>query len=246
MVKVSFTLQKRRACDARRALVNEVSLHLCFSYVAFLLQPFLHTAYLRRNPCVFQVAAKKFDSTPRIFYLLVPGCGAIGLTITRFHLAYFEWTGSIIDFLFCIISLFTLTCYVFSCATNGGDPAAAAFSPTTGSSSSTDAIDIGEHEQLLLGPASSSDRIRSLSPVAPCSSDHAPDLICKICHCLACNSNRPPRAHHCSLCQQCIYLRDHHCPWINNCVGQHNVHNFVLFVITLCLLSSFALLLTLG
>lgn len=44
---------------------------------------------------------------------------------------------------------------------------------------------------------------------------------------------KPPRTHHCKICRSCVPKMDHHCPWIHNCVGQHNYHNFFLFLVFL-------------
>lgn len=41
---------------------------------------------------------------------------------------------------------------------------------------------------------------------------------------------KPRRTHHCKICRSCVPKMDHHCPWIHNCVGQHNYHNFLLFL----------------
>jgi len=56
---------------------------------------------------------------------------------------------------------------------------------------------------------------------------------CKRCFKCPGTPCKPARTHHCKICKSCVAKMDHHCPWIHNCVGQHNYHNFFLFLVFL-------------
>jgi palmitoyltransferase len=60
--------------------------------------------------------------------------------------------------------------------------------------------------------------------------------------CHKCGNFKPPRAHHCSICNRCVVKMDHHCPWVNNCVGLANHKFFLLFLLYVFSMSSYALL----
>jgi hypothetical protein len=59
--------------------------------------------------------------------------------------------------------------------------------------------------------------------------------------CHKCGNFKPPRAHHCSICGRCVVKMDHHCPWVNNCVGLANHKFFLLFLLYVFSMSSYAL-----
>lgn len=61
-------------------------------------------------------------------------------------------------------------------------------------------------------------------------------------YCLSCNIFRPDRASHCADCGYCVLSKDHHCLWLNNCIGRNNHALFLLFIITLSLLSLYGTL----
>lgn len=64
--------------------------------------------------------------------------------------------------------------------------------------------------------------------------------------CSRCETYRPPRAHHCRICKRCIRRMDHHCPWINNCVGERNQKYFLQFLVYVCVLALYSIVLVLG
>ncbi|EAA12271.2 AGAP008493-PA, partial [Anopheles gambiae str. PEST] len=61
--------------------------------------------------------------------------------------------------------------------------------------------------------------------------------------CTRCETYRPPRAHHCRICKRCIRRMDHHCPWINNCVGERNQKYFLQFLMYVCALAVYSIVL---
>ncbi|CAG98672.1 palmitoyltransferase SWF1 [Kluyveromyces lactis] len=58
--------------------------------------------------------------------------------------------------------------------------------------------------------------------------------------CQTCKTIKVPRSKHCPICERCIPLHDHHCIWINNCVGYGNYEYFYSFLLSNCLLLTYA------
>ncbi|KAL0743501.1 hypothetical protein Bca4012_085014 [Brassica carinata] len=58
--------------------------------------------------------------------------------------------------------------------------------------------------------------------------------------CHTCAKPKSPRTHHCRTCGMCILDMDHHCPFIGNCVGAGNHKNFVAFLISAIISTSYA------
>lgn len=62
--------------------------------------------------------------------------------------------------------------------------------------------------------------------------------------CRTCRIFRPPRAAHCSECNVCVEKFDHHCPWMGQCIGRRNYRFFLGFVISVCALCAYTLVLS--
>lgn len=60
-------------------------------------------------------------------------------------------------------------------------------------------------------------------------------------YCRRCKGFKPRRAHHCSICERCIIKMDHHCPWVNNCVGIGNTKLFLQFLVSIFIVSVYAI-----
>ncbi|CDO96271.1 unnamed protein product [Kluyveromyces dobzhanskii CBS 2104] len=58
--------------------------------------------------------------------------------------------------------------------------------------------------------------------------------------CQTCKTVKLPRSKHCTICERCIPLHDHHCIWINNCVGYGNYEFFYSFLLSNCVLLTYA------
>ena len=50
--------------------------------------------------------------------------------------------------------------------------------------------------------------------------------------CNFCNVRKEGFAKHCFDCNVCVRGYDHHCPWIGKCVGEGNVWNFYIFILS--------------
>jgi hypothetical protein len=57
--------------------------------------------------------------------------------------------------------------------------------------------------------------------------------------CGMCNILRPRNASHCFQCGICVLDLDHHCPWTGKCIGWKTLKSFYAFVISLCVLVSY-------
>lgn len=55
--------------------------------------------------------------------------------------------------------------------------------------------------------------------------------------CNECCIYRPPRTSHCYECNVCVQRFDHHCPWIGVCVGKQNYKLFLIFLMSMAVLS---------
>ena len=56
-------------------------------------------------------------------------------------------------------------------------------------------------------------------------------------YCEACGFYRAPRVTHCSSCDTCMEKFDHHCPWLGTCVARRNYGIFLVFMMSLSLVT---------
>lgn len=55
--------------------------------------------------------------------------------------------------------------------------------------------------------------------------------------CTSCMIKKPMRTYHCFICDSCVAKQDHHSIWTNCCIGARNHHFFVLFLLSLSLMT---------
>lgn len=62
--------------------------------------------------------------------------------------------------------------------------------------------------------------------------------------CSTCKIPKPARSKHCSFCKMCVSRQDHHCVWINSCVGHNNQRFFLLYILSVFIITSYGAYLT--
>ncbi|KAH0574091.1 Palmitoyltransferase [Spironucleus salmonicida] len=55
--------------------------------------------------------------------------------------------------------------------------------------------------------------------------------------CITCGFPKPPGTSHCNICQKCVVYLDHHCSWVGTCIGIRNYAYFIMFIISIFILS---------